>query len=111
MLRREHSALPDADTTRTRAETRAAGDDADATVVIELRQRGDPPAPRATCTGGGVRATAPAGSSGRCLGRVAPATPRSLRRSPTSRSKTLREAGAAVGASHPTVLRRLKNAA
>jgi RNA polymerase sigma factor (sigma-70 family) len=115
-LRLEHSARTDADTTRTLGETLPAGDATDPAVVIELRdelrqrairrqrerrerlsrrRRRSRPARRDRETEWPRRFSDADIST--ALGLVA-------------QGKTLREAGAAVGASHPTVMRWLREA-
>jgi hypothetical protein len=110
MLRLEHSALADADTTRTLAETLPAGDGADPAVVIELRDelRQQAIRQRRERLARRRRARDRAGRKPREVpwprrsSDAEIATALAL----VAQGKTLRDAGAA----HPTVLRWLENA-
>jgi hypothetical protein len=113
-LRLEHSARTDTDTTRTLGETVPAGDGADPAVIVEVR---DELRERAVREGLGrfARRHVPAGPTRRSAGAQWPrrysdsdiATALEL----VADGKTVREAGAAVGTSHPTVLQWMRNAA
>jgi hypothetical protein len=112
-LRLEHSARTDADTTRTLGETLPAGDASDPAVVVELRdelrqhavRRRERLAQRRTRLGPARRNRETAWP--RRFSDAEIATALGL----VAQGKTVREAGAAIGASHPTVLRWLKRAA
>ena len=97
-LRLEHSARSDVDTTRTLAEILPAGPGADPAIVVELRDELRVRLARRRRYGEASKRRFTDAQVTTALDLVA-------------QGKTLREAGAAVGATHPTVMRWIRNAA
>jgi hypothetical protein len=97
-LRLEHQAGPDEDRMRTLAERLPAGPGADPAVVVELRDELRQRAAYRRRYGEQRKRRFTDADVATALELVA-------------QGKTLREAGAAVGASHPTVMRWVRNAA